>query len=286
MFGMDHHIQKKYPTFMTWVFLLVFLLGSGLSCQNSQTKEDEEDQKIAKATRMIDDGNYDGAISLLESYLSTQTAGERVKITLASAYAGRAGVRVENFWDLLIGFDAFDPHKKPEVIEHLIPLEKRPRGLSEDEKKLLDRLNSAWNEFRFLQRKADKVPLVDPAKRGDLMRARDLLADTPSRGSKLYRALLTVSFLKSDFASATLWYESWAKKNYRMCEPESRNLGVWIYRSMKLVQEGLIDFSVAYPEHYENYLRMRNQIQAALSLVDIFSTNLPGDVLCSLQPHS
>src|SRR5688572_19595078 len=75
----------------------LFLLALALLLSCKEKKADDRN-RINEGYNRIDQTQYDGAI---EYFLELQKTDprEQVRIALASAYAARAGVRAEGFWD-------------------------------------------------------------------------------------------------------------------------------------------------------------------------------------------
>lgn len=244
-----------------------------LSCQqNPSDSQESENAVISKAHRMMDESNFDGAVRYLDSKSAQWSSSERFLITWASAYALRAGLRVENYWDLVVGFDAFAPQRAPLPAEApLIGQDKIPKELGEEEKKILTRLNDTWKDFRELQRQADKIPLLSKSSTGDLSRARDILSSTQSRGSRLYRALVIVTYLKADLVQADEWFQSAQSKSNPLCSAELQYLSFWLNDSLYWVHEGLGDMSRAYPENESQYQRIRDDLQKGRAVLSFLS---------------
>jgi hypothetical protein len=254
------------------VLLGSFLLSS-LSCQqNPSDSQESESAVISKAHRMMDESNFDGAVQLLDSQAHRWSSSERFLITWASAYALRAGLRVENYWDLVVGFDAFAPQRASSLAEApLISQDKIPKELGEEERKILSRLNDSWKDFRELQRQANKIPLLSKSSKGDLTRARDILSSTQSRGARLYRALVIVTHLKVDLVQADEWFQSAQRISNPLCSAELQYLSFWLNESLFWVHEGLGDMSRAYPENESQYQRIRDDLQKGRAVLSFLS---------------
>lgn len=252
--------------------LLLGLAAGLISCGEPKNTADSEDSQIAKATRFIDQGDYDKAIELLES-LHAKSPSARGATVLASAYAGRAGIKVENYWNLIVGYNAFAKERTTEVIPDLIPRERFPRNADPEVKAFLENVNVQAKELQGLRKKAEEVPRIEPRFTDDLHRAREVLLQAPSAGAKLYRALLTVVILKSDVEQTEGVYNQWKNRRFNFCRPEAVTMVEFIYSSMVLVNETLEDLKVVYPEEKENYSKVQRELQLGIS----FTENLAHD---------
>lgn len=228
------------------------------ACHKVSDKTPAEDH-IAKATTYIDQGDYSSAIELLEDTMKHEDTYE-VRLVLASAYAGRAGVKVENYWDYLIGFDAFAKDKGPEVFPDLVPADMIPEKLDDKAKAHLKTLNENFKDLQRLEKKADKVPIIATTDRPDLKRARDLLERTSSASSKLYRSLITVVLVKSEIQDGKALVTAWSDAKFDPCFPVAIGLSSWLSKVLDLVSEGLNDLGKAYPDDNDNYQAMRSDV--------------------------
>ena len=270
----------------TFKLIAVSLICSSLcliSCNKAEDERDSSDNQIDRATRYIDQGQYDSAINILEDVIQKED-NHRARMILASAYAGRTGIRVETYWDFLVGFDAFAKNRTPQDFPDLIPANKIPSSLDEKGKDLFKRINEQFKELQRLQKKADKIPTVTTAQRKDLAQARIVLTPLTTPGSKLYRALLAAVMIKSDFTRGERLIQSWSQTQFNLCQPVATDLANWLWQTLSLASDGLNDAGQAYPEENDGYQRIRRDIGIGLRALQSVNTsqNLT-ESLCVLQ---
>lgn len=89
---------------ISWLFIFfwgIFILGCG-------NKEDHGSQDpVIKAYQLIDEHRTDEAITLLENELSDNPDNYQYKVVLASAYAQKAGIKIQKLIPLVKQFDGF-----------------------------------------------------------------------------------------------------------------------------------------------------------------------------------
>lgn len=262
---------------------LVFISLS--SCYKVETASPVE-TPVARATYFIDNGDYGSAILILEDVLKNETYKNNadVRLVLASAYAGRAGVKVENYWDYLIGFDAFAKNRKPESYPNLIPSNLIPDTTDQKTRDLLRLWNEQYGDLQKLQAKAEKIPLIDRDQRKGLMRARVLLADVDSGTAKLYRSLLSAVVVKSEFIEGEKILKSWSNDSYDLCLPAVNEISVWLSSALNLISEGLDDLGRAYPDQNPEYQSVRKDLEKGMKLSRSLSKDRNEvDAVCELK---
>jgi hypothetical protein len=243
---------------MKRILCLFYVLTTIAACHKVSNKTPAQDH-VAKATTFIDQGDYGSAIELLEDTIKHDDTYE-VRLVLASAYAGKAGIKVENYWDYLVGFDAFAKDKTPEVIPDWISADMIPEKLDEKEKSQLRNLNESYKAIQRLEKKVEKVPPIQISDRPYLEKARGLLEQTPTASSKLYRSLLTIVMIKSEIQDGKQLVSAWSDAAFDPCLAVVPEISVWLSNVLDLVGEGLDDLGQAYPNDKDQYQAMRIQV--------------------------
>lgn len=244
---------------MKRIFLFFCLITALTACHKVSDKSPAEDH-VAKATTYIDQGDFSSAIELLEDTIKHEDTYE-VRLVLASAYAGQAGIKVENYWDYLVGFDAFAKDKDPEVFPDLVTDDRIPEKLDEKTKSHLKNLNEHFKDLQRLEKKSSKVPIIQASDRPNIQRARALLEATPTPSSKLYRSLLTVVLIKSEIQDGKQLTAAWSDAKFDPCFPALSGISLWLANALDLVSDGLNDLGKAYPKDNDNYQAMRNEVK-------------------------
>lgn len=255
--------------------MLAFLLA----CHKVANTTPAEDH-TAKATTYIDQGDYASAIELLEDTLKYEDTYE-VRLVLASAYAGRAGIKVENYWDYLIGFDAFAKNKADDAVPDLLPADSIPEKLDENSKTFLNALNENFKDLQRLEKKAVKVPNITANDRPDIEHARELLKLTHSSSASLYRSLLAVVLVKSEIQEGKAIATTWSEMKFDPCVPTAKRLSSLLSKILDLVSDGLNDLGNAYPDDNANYQTMRADIdKGSIQIQQFTSDQNKVDSLC------
>lgn len=255
-----------------------FLFASCIKTTNTTPKE----TLISRATYYIDRGDYDTAIDLLETGIAYEDSSE-MRLVLASAYAGRSGVHVENYWDYLIGFQAFVKSETAEKLDDIIPAKLLPSNLDEKSKQTVNNINEHFHKLQQLEKKTAKIPVISDEKRTDAMRARALLEQVNTASARLYRSILTAVVIKSDVPEGNALLKIWSEKKYDVCSPVALKISSWLTSTLILVDEGLEDLSHAYPDD-TSYTQIRKDLAPALLLSRRLGTHhSTADALCSIK---
>lgn len=266
-------------------FIFLFFLPA---CQKKQ-KTQSIRNTTEKATVLIDKGDYSSAIELLESEMNspafTSDNREELSLVLASAYAARAGIKIENYWDYLIGFDTF-----VKTIESansnfdMIPESMVPENLDLETKEKIKQINANIKNIKAIEQKAAKIPLISESGSSDILRARYFLKSTVKPSSKLYRSMLTAVQLKHHLSQKTQFLIKTLNNESDWCAIHISELSSWIDEALSLIDDGLEDLAVAIPSEKENYKRMQTDIYKQQQ--DLTTSNEVSDiskVLCYLK---
>ena len=200
------------------IFTYILLL---LSFVTSCSKNDEpvtREQALSKGYAMLDAQQYDEAIQYFSDMVSKDPQ-YHVKLALASAYAARAGVKIETIY-------SFVTAKNSPTLN--IPL----KGVTLDQqaRDLLKNLGSAVAAW-------DKIPTVDAGSRNDLQNAVDVLTGEEVPGVRLYSAALRAVILKSSVQEGL---QNWNITSHRqVCVHDVKPYWNWALR----VLQGLSDFA-------------------------------------------
>ncbi|CAE80531.1 hypothetical protein AB1A81_12585 [Bdellovibrio bacteriovorus] len=156
---------------------LIAVILSLLACQSKEEPVTRE-SRLSKGHQLIDQSHWDEAIEYLTK-LEQQDPHLHVRLALASAYAGRAGVRIEKIYS----FVAVRNLKPQTVSLNAARMDQKTQELMQS----LGRYAAQW----------EKIPEVRASGREDLTRALQVLAEQPEAGARLYAATLRVVLLKS-----------------------------------------------------------------------------------------
>lgn len=267
--------------------ILISLCGSSLlffsACHKAKI-ETRTESHLDRATLLMDQGDYSSAIELLEDAISHEQNTQKLRLVLASAYAGRAGIKVESYWDYLVGFDAFVNTQTKEKSEDLVPRSLLPDNANEDLKKQIAQLNKYYQDLRWLEFKTKKIPELNQYQRSDLKKARIVIENQDAPGSRLYRSMLTAVLVKSNFVNLDQTAKVWIHSNYNFCDKTISEFSKDLAITLDLVSDGLNDLGIAYPEENEGYQKTRTDIKNGIRLLQIFQKNLSAkQILCTYK---
>ncbi len=242
---------------LTILLLLISVLMG--ACEGKQ-RESSEDLRLEQVHARIKEGNYSAAIELLEKDRLQQST-PRLELTLASAYAGRAGIRVQSYWEFLAE-DLLRKGTAPVVEAALV----KPLGYASfppKAQKAFDDLNSNLTEFRNLVRRVEKLAYLGPEKRDDVRLAIDVLKDTSGKGARLYRGVLETILLRSSVQDAITSSESWNEQKNAPCSSAVLQMLEGTETSRELLIEIAADFSLAFPSQEKSLQEWRDKFVAS-----------------------
>lgn len=231
----------------TGLIILVFL-----GCHRTESRGNI-DRQTEWAYQLIEQGNYGAAIDLFWHLLGKEDTPD-LRLGLASALAARAGIRVHNYFDLAIPSARSEPPPEfPSTIEIKRDWSEKLRMMPPEMQGRLspraDEIFQNHHRMEVLKWRFEQIPLVrGPDQVNDLLVARSVIKDLPSRGSHLYRALLTIILFRyqatraSESLTATLkngqdWPCPTAMKQWFQLMPEPLNL----------IDDAIIDLRIAFP---------------------------------------
>lgn len=274
-------------TFFTLIFTAIMIV----SC-NRQYRVHDRDQQIEWGYQLIDQHEYDQAISTFNQLLSDQDS-PTVRLGLATAYAARAGVRVESYWDLVVpGFES----KPPTLLETTKAFQKQwtekieslPNDLRIKVQAKSDDVFRAEEQIEILKWRFQKIPLLtNESQNTDLVSARQVLQELPNKGIRIYRALLGLIMLKYELQKlshileplfqgglqSSITEEQWP------CPDAVKNWFTELPVPLELTSDVLIDVKFAYPKKAATLNNFETQFNLAKQKVNE-STQSARNQLC------
>lgn len=258
---------------------LIILVSFGCNRNNSS---ESNDSQVEEAYQLIDDGQYTQAIDLFRALMQTNDT-PTIRIGLASAYAARAGILVQNYWDLIL------------------PLIKRPTDNNNEQKAKIEKLKADWkliilklpkeaqdtltanenNVFKAyenienIKARFEKIPLLANMDQvADIATARAIIIDVTSPGAHLYRALLSLILIRFEVNSSINHFNlsmELLKNHEKNC---SQELNFWVTHLSSissLISDLIIDLKIAYPtksneiEPFEKEFKKQSEISTNLN---------------------
>lgn len=228
----------KFASLLLSIILVIF---TQIGCQDRQDPVTRE-KELESGFSMMDRGEYTEAIHYFESML-LRDPHFHVKLAVASAYAGRAGVKLQQIY----AFSVVKEVPTPEIELKGLTLDKQSLSAIES----LAKFSAHWN----------KIPDIKIEERGDLMAALKVLEQEPQPGVRLYAAALRVVVLKSSIAQGIENFK--LKTEKQICSSDVKPYVSWTGKVFEGVLELVSDLEGAFPEQKENYEKIRAQINAS-----------------------
>lgn len=189
-------------------------------------------EALSRGFSMMDQGDYQSAIEYFAK-LAVRDPHYHVKMAWASAYAGRAGIKIEQIYNFV-------------VVKNAVP-EHSPRG---DFQKIFSQYLDHWR----------RVPVVSEKFREDLVSALRILQEENTPGARLYAATLRVVLLKTSIVEGL---QKWNfDDSQKICERDWRPFFEWSLRIMDGVLALVRDLEMAFPGT-KDYQEVRVRLLAA-----------------------
>lgn len=233
---------------------LIILASFG--CNRSQTRESSEPH-VEEAYELIDHGQYTEAIDLFWTLLQNEDT-PTIRIGLASAYAARAGILVQSYWDLILPLIKTQPDTQRDKVEKFkkewkllilkLPNEAQATLASNEEK-----IFKAYENLENFKTRFEKIPLLTGIDQvGDISMAKSIIKDVPSRGTHLYRALLSLVLLRYEANESLNQFNQTIKtiEQNRSC---SSQLKLWVTHLdsiATLISDLIFDLKISYPSKF------------------------------------
>ena len=239
---------------------LALACALSLGCSDKKAKE-QSPPPLQTATQLIDQGRYDESIRILESDRAPRD-DSKVTTALASAYAARAGVRVEDFWGFVIGYDRllFAAPSSNDTVPISIDVNSLPAGFSRSTVDFLKNLNVNFAQVNSIIARIKQIPYVPAERREDLNHAIGVLSRTIQPGARLYRSVLSVIVLQSEFKDLAPNLNEWAKSNYSLCDEKLATIADLLVDVRDRLFWMTDDLAYAYPTKADQFHQLQTQI--------------------------
>lgn len=246
----------------THIFVLVLatVLVLALGCQNRRNERDRE-AHIQKAGSLIDQGNYDEAIRILEN-MDPQNDS---RMYLASAYAGRGGLKSPDYWTISRRYRqilAEEEKLDPEAALILDP-KSIPAAVPRWIRIAIPRFDESLRSFNQTRKRLSAIPLIPVAARSDLEKARMVLNEVPTEGGHLYRAVLGIVLLRAYFEDGNELSEKLQQDSEGTCSPIAGKILHALVIAYDYSFDILRDLRIAFPSKVAEADRFEANIKLA-----------------------
>jgi len=237
------------------------------SCQKDRIEANRD--PLDENYKLIDRGDYSQAIEKLQ-ILSRKDRRPQVRVALASAYAARGGIKVEQYWGFVVGFKA--PLVSPEnmnlnaSVDSLQRIAKQTKGdIDPRDMRALGGLVNALAVWDRYKERVDSIPVVRDGAKEDLKVAVEILNDVQTPGGRLYRGILNLVLFKSAITESANFWEDFNKileqlidgKIDVLCQFKFETLEQWLTPISYHLAETLGDLAIAYPDDKKELLEAR-----------------------------
>ncbi|WP_413294794.1 hypothetical protein ACLSU7_06745 [Bdellovibrio sp. HCB185ZH] len=228
---------------MRWIPLLL-LIAVLASC--SSEKPETREQKMNRGFEYLDQQNYDQAIAYFQKLLKEDNHPQ-VRMALASAYAARAGIRIENIYNFV-------------VVQHrpVMRLQIQNLNFSEQTNEVIHNLEKFLAQW-------EQVPNVTSTGRKDLEKAVGILAETDNAGARLYSAILRVVVLKANVGEGIISWNLQTTQNSdkKLCVQDIRPWWSWCEKVINSLESLGSDLEKAFPKKVDELKQYRAQLSEA-----------------------
>jgi tetratricopeptide (TPR) repeat protein len=244
----DNDAPQHYyaPSMRIQIFLaLILLTFSFTACQSKEEPETRE-KALSRGFAMMDEGKNDQAIEYFAK-LAQQDPHFHVKLAWASAYANRAGVRIEKIYSFAVLATKTQDFKA------------QFQGLTFDRQteELIKNVNTylaRWN----------KIPNLNADARADLQNALDVISADKEPAVRVYAAILRLVLLKSVTAEG---FENFRLlNNEKVCGNQLNGFFDWGLQLLDQLSILSEDLEKSFPKDAEQYRDTKVKIRKFYSL--------------------
>jgi hypothetical protein len=193
-------------------------------------------------------------------------------MVLASAYAARAGVKVQSYWGFVIGYEALLPEatkKTSDLAQEQFFHAETVQALSKViDPKLVEQINTGFVQLNAIMSRIEKIPYIDHDKRVDIQAAVKELSSVKTEGASLYKAILEIVLLRSAVGDIRDRVTHMTSKNISICQDDGQELMTWIQYSYKLLENLLADAGDAYPSRKPDIEKVSTVLNANQKFLD------------------
>lgn len=225
----------------TKLFFFLALLVSVVSCSSKEDIETRE-SRLHRGFKLIDEKKYDEAISYFTD-LASKDEDYQIKLALASSYAARAGVKIENIYGFVVA-------KHPPTVDleiSSLPLDQQAIGT-------IDNLKKIATQWKY-------VPSTSLAATADLQTALKVLAQNKEPGVRLYAATLRVVVLKANIDEGVKNWERTRKNKQHLCTSDIRPYWNWVLKIFGGLNQLSVDLEYSFPKQRAEILQMRADLE-------------------------
>jgi hypothetical protein len=247
----------------------ILLISSCFGCADKN--QNQRDDTVLNAYRLIDENRDDEAIELLETSLGKDPSNYDYKAVLASAYAHKAGIKIQNLVPAL---------QKSSQLKKLSDGSKSSSGETIGAKVDSGALNiaSMLSKFSGVLETYASVPTIDKAQSTYLIHSIYILNSLGSRIKSedvIYRAVLEIVLFKHYLAENFIGEFVEPKiKDEVSCRIDLGNVNDSIIKIGKLLIDIFNDVGFANPKQAEDMKKLATETSDSISSLTIATTTV------------
>lgn len=273
-------IIRGIKTILFFVYI-VFVL---LSC-SKKTKYQNQSDVLVESYRLIDEQRTDEAIQLLENALKQDGQNKELKVALASAFAHKAGFKVQKLVTAIKQIEKLSKVEKEEKKnkqkrEEQERARKESGGDSNNDKKIDE---NAF-EVAFLLQKYTifletfaSIPSVSNEQSKMLLHAVSIMNELGTNIEQkhaVYRAILNILIVKYYMTDGLVNDPELSLiKNKETCEIDTQNLSLYFRELGQIIIDIHYDFAIAQPNHADGLKNNAKSIANSLSIMALQAAN-------------
>jgi hypothetical protein len=249
---------------------MIFLLSMTISCAKS--RQQTQDDPVLEAYRLIDEQRTDEAIELLETSIANDPSNTTYKPVLASAYAHKAGIRIQTLIPFLV-----ESEKLKKMDSKPSESSKLPTAGEQLNASVLS-ISQLLRSFSTASEVYASIPLISKKNLVHLNQAIFLLNDAGAKikpEDALYRAVLEVVLFKYILAEDLVGeFAAPKEKNSQSCRIDIGNLNNSVIKLGRLLIDIYSDLGIANPKNAGDVKQMSAKTADAISNVTIATTTV------------
>ncbi len=232
---------------------LGLIILASFGCNKSHISDSSEPH-VEEGYQLIDNGQYTEAIDVFWTLLQNEDT-PTIRIGLASAYAARAGILVQSYWDMILPLIKTQPDTQKDKVEKFkkewkLLILKLPSEVQTTLAVNEEKIFKAYENLENFKARFEKIPLLTQIDQvGDISMARSIIKDVASRGTHLYRALLSLVLLRYEANESLNQFNQTiaAFEQNRSCSPQLRLWVTHLDSITTLISDLIFDLKISYP---------------------------------------
>lgn len=231
----------------------VCLLLIGLALASCSKKEEPQESTMMRSYRLIDEGRSDEAIDLLEQAEDENPKDIAIKVTLASAYARKANVRVQTLAPVVFAVQKYDALQDANAKGTSSSSAAKGVGLVLS---AIERVSSIWAIYAAIPNmEKDQLPYLKHA-----VQILDAVAGELTPKDHVYRGILKAVILKSVIENELMTSHDLTDETFDACKPNFVALQSALNDIAKVLNDILDDMVIANPHQKAAMEKVRTEM--------------------------